>query len=289
MANYGGKSFQSGIKEYNSPNETYSMFLGGMNATSPSLDQFDPLRTGYGRIFFVKIPRFMFYLDKDQAKRVRHILEYGNTGFDGLGSTQLDFENMTGGYAGKEIPIPVSAKDDMTEFSLKLYEFSGSPIREFMELWITGISDPHTGLAHYHGAKDGNTRIPYRQSNHVAEAFYVVTGPSGHYDDIEYCCFLANIIPTSVDKSHFEYSAGDHSIVQITQSFKCVKYESRQINTVGKALLKKFVIMRDFIDFDSGWNPTTFKADGSGSLGEKNNNWSFGPTHKELIENDYEA
>ena len=249
------KTMQSNIKQMTSNAvNNYSIFLGGLNTTHQSLEQYDPLRTGYGRIFFVKMPRFMEVLMPDASKRVKHIMEYGNTGVSGISNTTLDFEQFTGGYAGKSFDIPTIAKDETNEITLSLYEFAGSPIREYMDMWISGISDLNTGLQTFHNAKlaDG-TRLAVRQSNAVAEAFYVHTGPSGRADDIEFSCFLTNMMPKQATKDHFEYSAGEHKIVQISQTFTCVKYESPQINEISKALIKKYIIIRDFLDFKSGW------------------------------------
>lgn len=260
------KSLQSNIKQYNTDNSGYSLFLGGLNTTAPNLRQYTPLRTGYSRIFFVKMPWFMKHVGgpsagADVTRRVKHIMEYGCTGIDGIGNLSLDFEQITGGYAGKSFDVATVAKDETTEITIKMYEFTGSPIREYMEMWITGISDPHTGLATYHNAYDKYVngvpnRVTYGQHNHTAEAFYVSTGPSGRADDIEYCCFLTNMMPKGVAKDHFEYTAGEHRIVEISQAFTCVKYESPQINTIGKALINKYIVIRDYLDFKSNWYVT---------------------------------
>ena len=249
------KTMQSNIAQFDATNiGNYSLFLGGLDTTHESLKQYDPLRTGYGRIFFVRMPFFMECLMPTATKGVKHMLEYGNTGVTGLGNTTLDFEQFTGGYAGKSFDIPTVAKDETTEITIQLYEFAGSPIREYMEMWISGISDPNTGLATLHNARtDSGARVKYTQANITAEAFYVHTGPTGRADDIQYSCFLTNMMPKQATKDHFEYTSGDHKIVQISQTFTCVKYESAQINTVAKALIKKYVILRDFLDFQSGW------------------------------------
>lgn len=249
------KTMQSNIARFDASNiQKYSLFLGGLDTTHESLKQYDPLRTGYGRIFFVRMPFFMECLMPTATKGVKHMLEYGNTGVTGLGNTTLDFEQFTGGYAGKSFDIPTVAKDETTEITIQLYEFAGSPIREYMEMWISGISDPNTGLATLHNARtDSGERVKYTQANITAEAFYVHTGPTGRADDIQYSCFLTNMMPKQATKDHFEYTSGDHKIVQISQTFTCVKYESAQINNVAKALIRKYVILRDFLDFKSGW------------------------------------
>lgn len=244
-------TLQSNIKVYDKDMTRYSLFLGGLNVKSSAIEQYDPLVTGFGRIFFVKMPRFMAKIMPTQTKNFKHLLEYGNVSIDGIQNTNLEFEQMGGGFAGRQFEVATIAKDDTTNITLKVYEFSGSPVREYTDMWITGISDPYTGLGHYHGAID--EAMEYAAVNHTAEAIYVHTGPTGDAEHIEYACLLTNMIPKTVKKDHFNYESGSHQIVQTDIEFTCVKYESPQINLIAKALMKKYQILRDYLDFQSGY------------------------------------
>lgn len=140
-------TLQSNIKKYDSDFiKNYSIFLGGLNATHQSLQQYDPLKTGYSRIFFLKMPTFMETIMPDETKRIRHLMEYGFTRIDGLGNTTLDTEQITGGYTGRSFEVGTVARDETANITISLYEFSGSPVREYLDMWISGISDPYTGL-----------------------------------------------------------------------------------------------------------------------------------------------
>ena len=250
-------TLQSGIKSNTQDMTQYSLFLGGLDVTSKSLAQYDPLRAGWGRIFFVKMPVFMKLIMPNKTKQVKHLFEYANTGVDGIQGVTLDFEQITGGYAGKQFDVPTVAKDDTNEITLKLYEFTGSPVREFTDMWISGISDYNSGFGHYHGALDmDNSTLTYAQVNHTAEAIYVSTDPTGRSENIEYACLLANMIPKNVKKDHFNYESGNHPTVQVDVPFTCTKYESPQINLVAKALLKKFLVLRDYLNIQSGYLPS---------------------------------
>ena len=84
-------TLQSNIKKYDSSFVTnYSLFIGGVNATQKALEQYDPLKTGYNRIFFIKMPTFMEIILPDETKRFRHLLEYGFTRIDGLSNKSLE-------------------------------------------------------------------------------------------------------------------------------------------------------------------------------------------------------
>ena len=145
------KSIQQNIKQNTKDFHEYSLFMGGLDVTAKNIDQLDPLRTNFVRIFITRLPRFMTKMDMDACKRFKHLCEMGFVGIDGIQNTTMDTEEVTGGYAGNRFKIPGVVKDDTDSVTIKLYEFSGSPIREFIDTWMTGISDPLTGLSHYHG------------------------------------------------------------------------------------------------------------------------------------------
>ena len=253
-------TWQSGIKSY-SDNQfirNYSLFLGSVDTTNAALQAYDPLKTGRGRIFFIQMPKFMDILFPERTKIIRHMLEYGFTKVDGIGDLSLETETMTGGYAGKQIALPSLAKDDTNQITVGLYEFAGSPIREYIDMWISGISDKETGYSTYHGLCDSDrigefgltTPMKYAQYNHTAEAIYVTTDPTGLSDGIEYACLLTNMFPTQSNRSHFNYSSGESNLVQIDVPFSCNKYESAQINNLARQLMQKYKTLKSSVDLN---------------------------------------
>ena len=50
----------------------------------------------------------------------------------------------------------------------------------------------------------------------------------------------------------FNYQAGTHELVETTIEFTCTKYESIQINKVAKALLNKYKLLANSLNFYSG-------------------------------------
>jgi hypothetical protein len=171
-------TLQSNIKQHTQNMDKYSLFLGGLNVKSEALAAYSPLKTGYARIFLVKMPVFMKSVWSDKTKKFKHLVEYGFVGIDGIQNTTLEFEQITGGYVGRQFDVATVAKDETNEITIKLYEFAGSPVRDYIEMWISGISDPLTGIAHYHGAIENNN-VSYSQHNHTMEAIYVQTDPTG--------------------------------------------------------------------------------------------------------------
>ena len=119
--------------------------------------------------------------------------------------------------SGRTFEIPTLAKDDTNAVTITVYEMAGSPIREFIDLWINGVSDVHTGLTHYHGKIESCSGVS--QANQTAEMIYVATDSTGRAKGIEYACLLCNMMPKMVKKDHFNYESGTHPLVQYDIEF----------------------------------------------------------------------
>lgn len=239
------KHFASEASEFTK----YALFLGGTNVTNEVLAQYDPLRTGYGRLFMVRTPLWMTNMYPNETKIFKHMLEYGNTAVQGINDVQVEFDSITGGYVGKSFEIPKTATNSTTEFSVKVYDFSGSPMRKYLHAWINGTTDMLTGLTTYHG----DTDLERKQSNQTAEFIYVATDNTG--ERVEYACLLANCFPKQLNTDVFNYTAGDHGIVETDIPFTCTLYESININKVACKLIEKYKILANSLNFFSGYTP----------------------------------
>lgn len=254
-------TFQTGIHEHTSSNLTkYALFLGGLNVTRNALEQYDPLRTGFGRIFMIRKPIFLDNvpgMDK-KLKKFKHILEYGNTGVSGNNNISMQFNQMQGGYTNRSMEIPNIATDDANELVIKTFEFSGSPVREVIQMWINGVSDLQSGYAHYYGMigksvgeGDNAATLTVSQANHTAEFIYVVTDPSGR--KVEYAALFANCFPKEVKLDHFNYDAGNHELVPMDIAFTATRYMSPQINYKAAELIDKYNVLVNSLNFNSGF------------------------------------
>lgn len=252
-------TIQSSIKNHTNENLTkYALFMGGLNVTHDVLVNYDPLKTGYGRLFMIRQPVFLQNTIPSKMKKFKHILEYGNTSVQGINDINVNFSDLTGGYTGKSFQIPSFATDDTNAFNVEVYEFSGSPVREVIHTWINGTTDILTGLAHYNGDP-----ISKLQSNQTAEFIYVATDNTG--EEVEYACLFANCFPKNLKNDHFNYQSGTHEIVQYNIEFACTKYESIQINKVAKSLIDRYKLLSNSLNFYSGVNSTDSNTLGQGS------------------------
>ena len=159
---------------------------------------------------------------------------------------QVSTEDVTGGIAGNSFKQVTNMKDEFDTFTMKVYELQGSPYREAIEYWLTGIRDPKSGWATYHGQiqQDGMT---YSAANHSGELIYIATDPSGM--KVEYACIVANVIPTKVPKSHLNLTHGEHQMVQMDLEFTGVKYESWWITKKAQEILDAQLTIKHYMSF----------------------------------------
>lgn len=252
------RTLQSNIKNNTTDMTGYSLFLGGLNVKRAALEQYNVLKTGKGRIFLTKMPYFMKELMPEATKNFKHVVEYGFMDIQGIQDLTMEFDSITGGYAGRTFEIPTILKDETNEITVKILEFSGSPMREYIEMWLTGVSDPNSGFTHYHGLAipqtDSNGRfqkakVEVSQANHTMEAFYVMTDQTGF--NIEFACMLCNMFPKTSARSHFNQTSGEMAHVELELAFTCTMYTSPDINAVAQLLLNKYRVLYNYLDFRS--------------------------------------
>lgn len=245
------------VEKSNQDFRKYALFAGGLDVTRPCLEQYDPFKGGFYRLFMIRKPLFMDDLFPNKFANFKHILEYGNTGVSGIGDIDVQTTPMTGGYVGRSVDIPTIATDNTNSFTVTTYEFNGLPMREMLWAWINGVMDTQTGLTHYFGLiedhiakNDNGTEAGLAKSlaYETAEFIYVVTDQTGW--NINYACHLANCFPKNLPGDMFNSSAGQHELGQLQIQFSCTKYESPQINEVAKALLNKYRNLMNVMDFN---------------------------------------
>ena len=231
----------------------FSYFLTGVDVTSQNLDQMNPFIRGYARLFMYKKPYFMEKAFPDLTNRFKSYIETGFRSVNGIGDIQVDFTTFEGGYTGQKFETVQIATDQTDTITIGLYEMSGSPCTEFLTTWITGVRDPRTGIAHYHGnvmgpLDDATEKIKYGEKNHTAEFVYLVTDPTGKF--IEYACLLAHCFPEKVDRDQYNYDTNSHDATEIEVVLHCTKYESRYINDITAYYLAIDTLKWSYLDFN---------------------------------------
>ena len=245
--NYTKITSQSGGRQITKTFDDTDLFRGILQLDHGRLNQYDFMVGGYGMFFWINLPTFMQSGNPTLATRFKNLTEKGATSFDGIQDMQVSTEDVTGGIAGNSFKQVTNMKDEFDTFTMKVYELQGSPYREAIEYWLTGIRDPKSGWATYHGQIQQNG-MTYSAANHSGELIYIATDPSGM--KVEYACIVANVIPTKVPKSHLNLTHGEHQMVQMDLEFTGVKYESRWITEKAQKILDAQLTIKHYMSFE---------------------------------------
>ena len=235
--------------------ENFSYFLGGIDVTHQNLDQFTPYIRGVSRIFLHKPPLFMLAQYPDHTKRFKTYIETGYRTIDGIGDISVDFTQFEGGFNGQQFSTPQLARDDTESVTISVYELTGSPVREYLDTWVTGVRDIRSGIAHYHGAIE-NGSVKYAEINHTAEFIYTTYDPTGLTP--EYCCMFAHCFPRRVPKAHLNYESGNRDNAPMDLEFATTKYESPAINDIGIWYTLNSKVKWNYLDFDPEQNESGY-------------------------------
>lgn len=228
----------------------FAYFQSGIDVTQQNLDQMTPYVPGIAKLYMHRTPLFMEKTFHDMTANFKSYVETGFKTVSGIGDLSADFIDIEGGWANQRFSNISMVKDDTDEITIELYEQTGSPVREFIETWMTGVRDPRSGVAHYHGAFDlGDAdAVEYSEKNHTCEFIYMDLDPTARF--IEYACMFAHCFPTKVSKSHLNYSSGQRGEVLMDCSFKVTKYEGRYINDIAAWYLAQDKLSYNYLDFN---------------------------------------
>jgi len=200
-----GKSINAFKKEGTASQGNW--FTGKMNTQNLN---FDPLITGYSFIIWTKLPFWVEGTYGDFA----HMTQKNFKAFEGLS----DIELQTGQYAhtfnGNNYEYATTITKGNTQFSLRHQEFSGNPIKNMYQFWVTGIRDPETDIALYPRA----FHCEYGAKNHTGELLYIMTRPDANnvtMQNIEFAAYYTAVFPLRVPIAHLGYTQGDHNSPEI--------------------------------------------------------------------------
>lgn len=188
-----------------------SWFTGKMN--TQELD-FDPLVTGYAFLVWTKLP---FWVEKTYAN-FADMTQKNFLSFDGLQNIELQTAQYAHTFNANNYEYATSIQKQNTNFTLKHQEFSGNPIKNMYQFWVTGIRDPETDIAVYPRAFG----CTYGAKNHTGELMYIVTRPDANNverNNIEFAAFYTAVMPTTLPIGHYNYQQGTHESPQIDIQF----------------------------------------------------------------------
>ncbi len=229
-------SVRAGLKTNNNSFANHNVFLGPAQLDSKNIGQYNPLITGRGIFLWTKMPQFMETLMPDQTIAFKNYTEKGFKSFDGISDMSMNFEEMGDGTPGNTFSIATMATDEFREFTMKVYELSGSPVSSYVEMWVRGIHDPVTQVTTYLGQIESGKFPEANPLYHTAEGIYMTFDPTMHEKGIEYAALITNIVPNRVPKSFRNTDKGTKGLVELDLGFNGYKYESPIINAKAKQL-----------------------------------------------------
>ena len=188
-----------------------SWFTGKMN--TQTLD-FDPLVTGYAFLIWTKLP---FWVEKTYPN-FADMTQKNFKEFQGLSNIELQTAQYSHTFNANNYEYATTIQKQNTNFTLKHQEFSGNPIKNMYQFWVTGIRDPETDIAVYPRAFG----CTYGAKNHTGECIYIVTRPDANNvedHNVEFAAYYTAVMPTSVPIGHFNYQQGSHESVEIEINF----------------------------------------------------------------------
>lgn len=207
-----------------------SFYNGGLNLKQLN---FDPLITGYAVIIWDKVPS---WVEKDYPG-FRQFTQKNFKSLTGISDFELQTQAIQYGFGNNEYNVAGGITKSNTEFTLKHQEFSGSPVKNMYQHWVTNIADPETDIATYARLYG----MDYAAKNHTGSLMYIVTRPDVNNVDknnIEFAAYWTNVLPTKVPLSHFEYNQGDRNTVEIEIPFKGNMHISAAVDNYAKELLR---------------------------------------------------
>lgn len=247
--------------------QSSSFFTGAVNDQTM---EFDPLVTGYAFIIWTKLPTWL----TSQYPGFKAMTQKNFTGFSGLEDMELNVLDYEHTFNGNNHQVSGGITKNNTGFTLTHKEYSGSPIGNMYTFWVSSISDPRTGIATY----PKQFGVPYAAKNHTGELLYIVTRPDANNvgdstRNIEKAVYYTNVMPTTIQLDHFNYTLGQHETVDYQQPFKGTMHMSAAVSDFAVAKLKEAYSFNAEGMFDpeaprkAGNTIADFNTDGTGITG----------------------
>ena len=220
------------------------LWHGVPQLTEEQMSMFNAAYSGHTFLFVVVVPKFLttgIYEDLNAhmaIKNLKAIIERASTGFSGPSNITAQFSDQNDGAERKVSHITQVTKAQ-SDISLKLHEFAGLPVKNAIELWLTGIFDPYS----QHGSYHGNLGISggWGIQNHSMSLLTVQVDPS--WTGIQDAAYYFNMIPTEVPFDGFNWTKGESDIIQDYDiQFKCNEFRGPSIMSAAEQYMNNRIL-----------------------------------------------
>jgi hypothetical protein len=234
-----------------------NFFTGGLDFNT--LENYDPIVTGYAFIIWLSIPS---WVDSATNGAFKHFTERNFKSFEGLSDIELQTQAYQYGFNNNEYNVPAGITKNNTEFTLKHQEYSGSPVKNMYQVWVSGIADPETGIATYPRLYN----CDYSMKNHTGTLLYIMTRPDANnvsegINNIEFAALYTNAFPTKIPLGNLNYSNGEHNLIETDIAFKGNMHIGPKVDELAKEKLKEAYSFVTEGMFEYGVKPSAEKLE----------------------------
>jgi hypothetical protein len=216
---------------------------------------YDPLVVGYAFIVWTRVPEWV----EKEYPNFRMLTQKNFAGLDGLADIEINTIGVTEGFSANEYHIAQGIAAKPSQFNLKHTEYSGSPIKNAYQHWVTGIRDPRTGIATY--PKKYN--LEYRAKNHTGELMYIVTRPDANNKEgniIEFAAYWTAVMPKKIALGHFNYAkATQNAPNEIDMPMAGIMNLGPKVDEAAVSLLRSGKVGFDFVE-EGDYAPANIEA-----------------------------
>jgi hypothetical protein len=200
----------------------------------------DPLVTGFAFIKWISLPSWI----SSTYDWFSSVTEKNLKSFNGNDDVEISPIGMQIGFTGNESQFAGAMGSKGTGFTMSHNEFSGSPVTEAYNYWVSSVRDPHSGIASY-PAEHG---VDYCARNHTGELLYVVLKPSAGRvsgdvsieSQIEEATYYTNVMPLKIQRSHLNYSQGTQESPTVEQTFMGDRFFGAGVLEYAASVLSTF-------------------------------------------------
>ena len=206
-----------------------------------------PFQSGRHFFIFLKMPSFMEAAFPEDTKRFKNIIEKFQTKFEGINDMTANFGEMDGGSASNKMSYITKTEMQFDEFTVGVpYDLHKLPLLEYLELWISGMSDPITDFTHYHG-KLGDSRCPEPNiAYEVAEAIYILLDRGGRPLR---SAMIYGIMPTKAHSSQLNSDKNNTEAQTLDLTFKGILRMSPDINALAMQVSNAIIFTKNYLEY----------------------------------------
>lgn len=210
--------------------EGNNLLRGTLNLSRAELAKYAPQYTGFTHIFVLNNIRFLEAGGQEarkHAQNLKNLIEFCSLSYSGTPDLSFDDAEVETGYPNVQISVPTQSRFDGTTFSIRILEQETEVLRHALEYYQSGLIDPYSGKATFHGAN-----LPFSPENYTMEIAIVQLDPT--MKKIQDISLWQGARPKPVDRDNLNWQQGQVEIVQP----KDVQFTGRYIANADQHLAK---------------------------------------------------